>query len=663
MSPLRFIRKYNKWILSIGVSLLMLTFLIGPTLQMFGPNLGNQPIGTISGQKVTVGDQRRAGDELLVLGNVHRVLAQFALTGDSWDDGDAALKWLLLRRDANRMGLSASDDQVQELLRTLQVGEDRVALIANRLGATTEHVQEAVRGWIVVQQYKELVMGRSHVTMTQRLADYQQSLIFLQFVDPLQWRMLVDLSEGKPRISRPLRERLTHDQQAKARISVLIINAAHGVDQIRSLEPLRVKELFDTYREYLPGDGKPYGFGYRQPDRVKLEYLKAPFDRLLAVVQLEEADLLSYYDEHPDEFQVPAPTTEVSSAAPPTATSVKPYSEVRLLILAQLRDQRARSLGQRMITAARAIFSEHDRPLRENSGYKQISDDYKSLSLAALADQLNQQFGVLPDVVRRDDRWFDAEALSELPGIGSSVLEMDQAVKFADYVLSAKELEPAPDNGLLVHRLQAKITSAPLLGFDGSPYIFRILEAQPATTLENLELVREQVELDARIVAAYESLVENIESWRLRTGTVPLEDLALELDTKVLKPTSFTMRQIGVGGAPQVPVVEGVGQHEALVDRVFAMAQQLASGTIATAPLDQRVDVLAVPEKLSLVAIRLDEYSPISRSEITKLTGDRSVAAYLALSAVPDASATDPFSIDVLSKRVGFKPVEDDPDA
>ena len=58
---LKFFRKYNKFILAGGGTLLMIAFLIQPFMNQFGPNPANAAIGFIDGQKITRSDVLAAG--------------------------------------------------------------------------------------------------------------------------------------------------------------------------------------------------------------------------------------------------------------------------------------------------------------------------------------------------------------------------------------------------------------------------------------------------------------------------------------------------------------------------------------------------------------------------------------------------------------------------
>lgn len=673
MTPLRFFRKYNKWILVVGVSILMIAFLVGPTLQMIAPKPEKRSIGTIDGETITLRDHRSAQAELGILSAVHWTLAFFATDDQLRSDGnssatnaDNALKWLLMRSGAAAMGLTASNDEVGQLLRLLEVEDDQIARIASSSGVPSETVREVLRDWITVQDYKELLYGRGHIRMEDRLAKYQQAARFLQFGFLPGYRVIADGAHGSHRISRPLLERFLHDQSAKVKITAMRIGADRFISEVTSPDMGRLEELFEKYGDMLPGEGAPYGFGYRAPDQVKLEYLAFPISRLRDVVHIEEADLVTYYDEHLDEFQVtpnepddqtdPGPATSLSQTEPIT----KPYEQVRPEIIDRIKDQRARRLGQKMAHAALALFEQHDRSLVEAGGYKVLTDEFTMLPLSAVAESLLEQFEVLPDVVHRDDRWLDRLDLANLPGIGASRVHNNEPVTATEYVFSAKEFESQQQDQLAALPLQVKIAGAPLTGADGSLYIVRLLDVQPARTPESLDAVRARVEADARKLAAFKQLLVEAANWKQRMHSEPMDDVAEQLGTTLIEPSSFPKREAGIQGVPEIPNIQGIGRHRILVDRVFALVTKLGGSDVESAPLDQRVDVIEAPEKLSIYLVRLDDYTPISRSEYEEVAKSPFVLDQLAQSLRSEQESGDPLSIEVLYQRVGFEPVRQD---
>src|SRR5690606_473205 len=147
-------------------------------------------------------------------------------------------------------------------------------------------------------------------------------------------------------------------------------------------------------------------------------------------------------------------------------------------------DQNASKLAEDILKAATVMLNEDARRLPTTSlGYRETAN-FTPMPLAAVAEKLEEQFGVRPDVVREDSRWLDRRDLMQLEGIGVSVLRaggMSRAVPFADYALSAMEIQGTEVTGPLASlRLQTKLPSQPLTTFEGDRYLFRLIEAQPA---------------------------------------------------------------------------------------------------------------------------------------------------------------------------------------
>ena len=84
---------------------------------------GNRAIGTINGEEINLVDQRQAATTLQILQEISPVLIQLA-GGDPRQEINA-LQWYLIMHDAHAMGLSASELQIDQLLKTLGIEQDR----------------------------------------------------------------------------------------------------------------------------------------------------------------------------------------------------------------------------------------------------------------------------------------------------------------------------------------------------------------------------------------------------------------------------------------------------------------------------------------------------------------------------------------------------------
>ena len=219
---LKFFRQYNKYILTVGVGLLMIAFLIQPTLSMFAPGPGNRAIGTIDGKEISLQDQRQASTTLQVLHEISPVLVQLA--GGDPRQRINALGWLLIMHDAQAMGLSASELQADQLLATLGIEQDRLAQLARQMGVSTKLIRQALRDWIIVQTYKELAYGLSHKTIHEKLGHLLAAGQYFQFGYYQGMAMELESAyKGAPRLSAPAIKHFLHDHQSRVQIAAAAI--------------------------------------------------------------------------------------------------------------------------------------------------------------------------------------------------------------------------------------------------------------------------------------------------------------------------------------------------------------------------------------------------------------------------------------------------------
>ena len=75
------------------------------------------------------------------------------------------MEWLLMVEDAKRNGISAGPTQVNRFLSYLdpqsKLDVESLAAMAN---VSAGDLTEALEHWLMVQQYRELVLGMSHVS-------------------------------------------------------------------------------------------------------------------------------------------------------------------------------------------------------------------------------------------------------------------------------------------------------------------------------------------------------------------------------------------------------------------------------------------------------------------------------------------------------------------
>ena len=674
----KFIRQYQSYLLVVGGSLLMIAFLIEPALKMFNPSREKAPIGRIDGKKITFGDQDSAGADLYVLETLGIV--------PGVRDRKEALAWFLALRDAQNHGLEVSQLEVNQMLALRGLDENGLKEAANRLRVSTGLIRRAIANWMLIDKYQELVLGLRSGSALERV---RVSFEAQQLQNKAYAQITQAMSEGKPemdpsvrqaveqtmaqasqmawsvspspRLSQPLVQHFLHDQGAKVRLSLLRIPAQRSMDKFPEPSLAELESLFQQYKQVLPGEGQPYGFGYRQPNRVKLEYLELPAAALLAATKVDEADALAHYLANQQKYVSPATQ---AIATPATQATALTYAQVRSQIISELREARARELGDRMLKEAQGLLLDDARQLSDVAGYRDTAG-WEPMSLAKLAAELQERFGVLPTVVRLDGQWLTAKELAQLSGIGNSRIHEGtrstrrNQVTFSDYVMSARELSPAPENALLTLRLQTRLASVPMIDDAGHRYLFRLIDAQPARSPDSIEEVRPQVVRDARLLMAYQSLVQDTLAWTQRLEHQTLEDLAQDLGL-MRRMTGFFPRRNVTGVSLSVPEIPGLGPDDAFtdqtfIDTVFDRAEALAqAGPISHQDRGQRSLAIPVAQKLSLYLVTIEDYLPMNQREYDQtLTMYPQIPMWI-YQLMMDGQSMDPLALGPLKMRTGF---------
>ncbi|HMB94802.1 MAG TPA: hypothetical protein VKK61_02055, partial [Tepidisphaeraceae bacterium] len=254
-----------------------------------------------------------------------------------------------------------------------------------------------------------------------------------------------------------------------------------------------------------PTETNPFGFGYKYPNRVKLQYLSIPHDQLRKAVQSSkddyswEVEANRYYLKNLDQFPTtqPTQTDQFSLIKPTTQPTTKPFTEVRDQIIARLIDPQIEKL-QRQVALELSTRLDQDF-LAYQKNPQAISPSYESFDyLKNLAKEIQNKYHVTLTVASIGDSFKTAKELRLLPGIG-------QLSQFPDYATTHVEtFVPADqkDSANVLHLFQS---TKPLTDYQGGDaYIFRVIAADPSHKPASLAEVKDQVESDWKHAQAYD---------------------------------------------------------------------------------------------------------------------------------------------------------------
>lgn len=633
-------RKYNKVILVWGGCLLMVAFLVPQSLTQCSGGGGDYTIGTTDTGKVTEFERRNAAYQLEIL---QRLPLVGQMAGALAGQDDPALKWLLMTRDAQRLGLSAGPSEVNTILAVLGVDEAGLATMAGNMRTTPDTIRATIAAWLTLDRYDQLISGNSYAPLLDRINALGTATQFMQQGNYQAAFMTANAIEGGGRLSAPLIAHFLQEQGATVSGEAVLIGAGRYLDRVGEPTEAELQKLFDDHQSKLPGF-EPYGFGYRTPDRVKIEYLVISIDRAQARVQVDEAEAYEYYEQN-----------KAALRPDPTTGETPPYSAVRGAIIDALKQQKAAALADRMAKSALAQMFEAQRGLEEKSGYKVLPEDFKPIDLQRIADDLDLEYQVEPQVFNETDHWTAVTALEQLPGLQYAMMQRRPQVSMTQYIMSAKQMEPASDNALVTERLQVGLPGSPLIGADRSRILFRLTAAEPAHDAADLEAVREQVVQDARMLAAYHKLLDDRETWESKAEESGLTGVASEVGASLVVIPSVA-RRVPVAGGMSVPPIRDIGTSEQLVREMFehAIAADASEGGLAEATAASRIGAAGVDERLSLAVFEVDGYRPITRGQYTRALRDTGLAWMIDVSLF--SGEDDPLSFDAVAKRVNWTP-------
>ena len=628
-----FFRKYNKAILVVGGSLLMVAFLIEPALQQLSGNPADQVIGSVDGDDIVIGDLHSADAELALLRQLNPSLIYQLPYGN-----DAALTWLLMIREAQNHGLGGSLAWANNQLRTWKISQENILKL-----------------------------------MTNNRVDEQfilRSLARFQMVSELQ-RLMV----GARRVSDPQLEHFIADIQTRATVRAVVLDAEAHIDDAAEPTDKELQAHFDKYKAEAPGEdsSSPNGFGYRIPDRLKYEYIEVRRADVAATVKVDEIQASRYYYDHEDDYAEEAEDAakddaddkkDEDAAKEEAPKKIKPYKDVRESIIRKLKDDAVAAKTEEIIKWVSGRLYEQTRQLKmdEDKIYRVLPDGFEPMSLESVAKEVEAEFGVLPKVVRIENEWVELARFNEQSEIGPAYLEGSTRGRTDAemYIGAAKEFD-AKDNALSVLRLQANVPSQPVRDTVGNRFIFRLLAVEKNREPKNLDEVRARVRYDVRHLKAYETLKTKSAEYvaSAREGGVNALGESMKVVPQTLGP--FNRRSMNFQGQDlDVPLVPLVGRSEVFVDDVFEIVSNVQEeGGLAKADPKNAVGTVALDDQLKLIVVQVTNVAPADSTHFKSMKPFlRNVLQRMDFT----EGSADLFTVDAIGKRVNFVRSDNDED-
>ncbi|RMF85106.1 MAG: hypothetical protein D6744_01950, partial [Planctomycetota bacterium] len=457
----RFFRRNSRLFLLIFMAVLMIVFVVGDVINNAANSVDrfDETIGHVWGHEVRLSDINRAQADARLAANLG--LNVPGVIADS--ERERSLGWYLLEREAERMGVRVSEEYVRELLRSRQISDDVFTAVRQRTGhsraAAFEALGRLLAASVLFQMQAESVMGESLPAVEH---EYQRTT-----------------------------------QSAQVKISV--IDSAAFLDSVPEPTEEELQAEFeagrDRFDEHAEGELR---FGYRRPDRVRIEYVTIDPESIVDLVTISEKEARRFYEENAARYRKRAETPLDLPGAEPQLVQ-QTYEEVRDTVRETVRMMKAIREAQKIVNA----IQENARRPWDNApkgadGKRLPPPADEQPSLADIAREYGDEYPIQMETTD----WLSAEQIAALPALGRATCEVErQSFAAADTILHVAPLVPDDDESplpvlrigepgpvLLNTRFAPSGRTEPYQAF-----AFRVIDVQPSAPPESLDEVRDKV--------------------------------------------------------------------------------------------------------------------------------------------------------------------------
>src|SRR5687767_10693511 len=294
----RFIQRHGKKIMAVFAAFLMIAMALPSAYQASGGGPGGEIVGKLGDEKIKAADVYRAHQAWEILTRTPmptmrddqpvRSLADFFLPPTaSQQIREHPIMFLLLQKEAERMGITVSNDQLNGMV-------ENIPALKTGNPDRDDVLRDAMQQLLLVRQ------------------GYERATSALKITQP--WVAHELATQGQ-----------------SITLNAVEFSAAQYTSKVPPVSAEQLNSQFEKHAGLLKGAvyaDNPFGFGYKYPDRVKIQYISVPRAQVRAFVEANhapgkpkdpyewEVEAQKYYRQNQREFAStqPAPTTPPTTA-------------------------------------------------------------------------------------------------------------------------------------------------------------------------------------------------------------------------------------------------------------------------------------------------------------------------------------------------------------
>ncbi len=405
MNLVKWFRKNNKKVMAVVVIVLMVGFIGGSSISYIFQGSGgrDKAIAYYGKHKINYYDRDEARQELEILQvlGAPQVLQAQDLLG-------IVLSELLFSQDrATAEVMSYARQTIQR--NRYRVGDKQLSEIYDRT-ATTDiywillreeahmagiHVSNEDVGRLLAQVVPQIAPGQTYATVMQSMvnrygmAESKILTIFGKVLAVLQYAQAICSQEA---VTGSEVRHLASQENEAMNTDCVEMKAAYFIDKTKVPPEADLAEQFDNFKTIPPGEPNetnPYGFGYRLPDRLQLEYIALKLTDVDAIVPAPtQEEMETFYRNNRDRLFTEQVPTDPNDPNSPMMDQLKNFSEVAGDIRQQLTQKKILTKAEQILIDARnvadanlaSLNSKRNKPpvaeLEKEAGdYKQIAQN------------------------------------------------------------------------------------------------------------------------------------------------------------------------------------------------------------------------------------------------------------------------------------------------
>ncbi len=427
MNLVRWFRKNNSKIMAVVVVVIMVGFIGGSALTKLlqgDPTKRKEIVATfLDDSKITREDLRQAQFELEILGllNTPQLLRSLSdpllgtldlrsmMLGELLftDRKTSAIAYQQMKRTIMSSDFRITDKQLNDIYNQQNLPNHYYWLMLTKeveltgMSIPNEHAKRYLANIIPklfsTQQYNVTyqrlvgsIVGNRAIPESQILATFAKLLTVLDYA------RIVNTGENVT--TQQIKHNLASAQETFD-LEFVNFEAANFLDQQKEPSQLQITDHFDKYKNLLQGDittENPYGFGYKLPERARLEYAVVMLGDAEAIIDIPtEQDAEEYYQKRAADFtrKVPLDPNDPNS---PQIDKRRSYAEIANLIRNMLLRERKDKKAKQILLELKNL-SEADMAGVESSELSELTPDQlkqKAGDYTAICKQLTEKYGI-----------------------------------------------------------------------------------------------------------------------------------------------------------------------------------------------------------------------------------------------------------------------------